>query len=123
MKLQVVTRRIIGAAMQVHSDLGPGLLESAYRTFLRHELTRRGLAVETEVPLPVVHNGVTVQVGYRLDLLVERVVAVELKVVAALLPVHHAQLLTYLRLSRLPVGLLINFKVPRLREGIKRIVN
>ena len=123
MKLEELTHEIIGAAMSVHSDLGPGLLESAYRTFLRHELTSRGLAVESEVGLPATRNGTTVEVGYRLDLLVERLVVVELKVVAALLPVHHAQVLTYLRLTQLPVGLLINFNVEHLRDGIRRVVH
>lgn len=123
MKLEALTGQIIAAAIDVHSALGPGLLESAYRTFLRNELSRRGLAVESEVPLPAVHNGAAVEVGYRRDLLVEKLIVVELKVVAALLPVHHAQLLTYLKLSQLPVGLLINFNVQHLRHGIKRVVN
>ena len=107
----------------MHSALGPGLLESAYRTCLCHDLVQRGLLVKTELPLPVTYDGARIDVGYRIDLLVAETVIVELKTVNKLMPVHHAQLLSYLRLSQCPVGLLINFHVARLRDGIKRIVN
>ena len=123
MRLNDITGEIIRAAMRVHSALGPGLLESAYRTCLCHDLVQRGLQVRTELPLPVVYDGTRIDAGYRIDLLVAETVIVELKTVSKLMPVHHAQLLSYLRLSRLPVGLLINFHVSRLRDGIKRIVN
>lgn len=123
MRLNDITGEIIRAAMRVHSALGPGLLESAYRTCLCHDLAQRGLQARTELPLPVVYDGARVEAGYRIDLLVAETVIVELKTVSKLMPVHHAQLLSYLRLSRLPVGLLINFHVSRLRDGIKRIVN
>jgi len=121
--LNEITGEIIHGALRVHSGLGPGLLESAYRTFLCHELIQKGLRVQSEVPIPVTYNGVVVDVGYRIDLLVEDVVLVELKSVSKLQPVHHAQLLSYLRLSERRVGILINFNVARLRDGIKRIAN
>ena len=123
MRLHHVTGEIVRAALRVHSALGPGLLESAYRTCLCHDLVQGGLQVKTELPLPVVYDGAKIDVGYRIDLLVDETVIVELKTVSKLMPVHHAQLLSYLRLSQRPVGLLINFHVSRLRDGIKRIVN
>jgi GxxExxY protein len=119
----VCSGHVVDAAMRVHSVLGPGVLESAYEACLAHELRSRGLTVRCQVPLPVLYEGASIELGYRLDLLVEDVVIVELKTVSKLLPIHHAQLLSYLRLSRRPVGLLINFHVPRLRDGIRRIVN
>jgi GxxExxY protein len=123
MKLGHLTGEVIQAAIRVHSILGPGLLESAYRKFLVHDLTRRGIAIDTEFPVSVTYEGATVDVGYRIDLLVEKQVVVELKTVSQLLPVHHAQLLSYLRLGGYPVGLLINFHVRRLRDGLQRVVN
>ena len=119
----VLSGHVIDAAMKVHSTLGPGLLESAYEACLAHELHTRGYRALTQHPLPVVYGGVRVEVGYRIDLLVDNTLIVELKTVAKLLPVHHAQLLSYLRLSGLRLGLLINFHVPRLRDGIKRVIN
>jgi GxxExxY protein len=118
-----LTEKIIGAAMKVHSALGPGLLESAYQACLVHELRRQGLNVKAEVILPVVYEGVEVDAGYRLDILVEDRVIVELKSVEKTLPVHEAQLITYLKLSKCKVGLLINFNVKHLREGITRRAN
>ena len=109
--------------MKVHSALGPGLLESAYLTCLEHELRARGLMVETQVPLPLVYDGLHMSIAYRIDLLVENAVVVELKVVKKLHPVHEAQLLSYLKLSGKKLGLLINFHVARLRDGIKRMVD
>ena len=120
---EAITRTIIGAALRVHSTLGPGLLESAYEACLAHELRTRQLRVAVQVPLPVLYDGIRIDVGYRLDLLVEDQVLVELKAVAKLLPIHHAQVLSYLRLGGYKVGLLINFHVPRLADGIRRIVN
>ncbi|MBI5834250.1 MAG: GxxExxY protein [Armatimonadetes bacterium] len=113
---------IIGCAFEVHSALGPGLLESAYKECLFHELAMHGLQVAKEVSLPVVYKGVALDCGYRLDLVVEDKVIIELKAVEALRPVHEAQLLSYLKLSGLRLGLLMNFNVVRLREGIKRRV-
>jgi GxxExxY protein len=109
--------------MKVHSVLGPGLLESAYQACLAHEIRNRGLAVASQVPLPVVYEGHKLEVGYRIDLVVEGRVVVEVKSVEALHPIHEAQLLSYMRLSGLRVGLLINFNVLHLRDGIKRMVD
>lgn len=118
-----VTREIIGAAIDVHRELGPGLLESAYEACLVHELTDRGLTLERQKPLPVVYRGVQLDCGYRLDLLVENSVIVELKAVDSIERIHCMQLLSYLRLSGHKVGLLINFNVEVLSTGIRRIVN
>lgn len=118
-----VTEQVIGAAMQVHTALGAGLLESTYHACLFHELTLRGLHFEHQRGLPVVDGEVHLNAGYRIDFLVENCVIVELKAVKKLLPLHRAQLITYLKLSGHPVGLLINFNVPHLRDGIKRVTN
>jgi GxxExxY protein len=118
-----LTEQIIGGAIAVHRELGPGLLESAYQTCLKHELECRGLNCRTEVELPVVYRGIALECGYRIDLLINELVVVELKTVEAILPVHEAQLLTYLKLARCPAGLLINFFVPKLTDGLKRLVN
>ncbi len=117
------SQRIIGAAMRVHTVLGPGLLESAYEACLKYELQKRGHMVRSQVTLPVNYDGLVHDVGYRLDLLVDDAVIVELKTVSELLPIHHSQLLSYLRLSRIKLGLLINFNVVQLRDGIARLVN
>ena len=118
-----LTHEIIGAAIAVHRALWPGLLESAYEACLAFELTERGLKVEQQKPLPAVYREVKVDCGYRLDLLVEDSVIVELKSVDQLAPIHDAQLLSYLRLADLQVGLLINFNVKVLTDGIRRRVN
>ena len=118
-----ITHEIIGAAMRIHSALGPGLLESAYRTCLCRELKLNNLRFKTEVTLPITYLGETTEVGYRIDLIVEETVIVEIKAVSRVGPVHESQLLSYLRLSGLPVGLLINFHVRQLRHGITRMVN
>ena len=123
MELNEVTAAVIGAAIEVHRELGPGLLESAYETCLAYELYSRGLAVERQSPLPVQYKGVRLDCGYRIDLLVVCRVVVELKTVERLAPVHHSQLLTYLRLAKLQVGLLLNFHEPTMRAGIRRVVN
>jgi GxxExxY protein len=117
-----LTRQIIGAAIEVHRELGPGLLESAYEECLCHELRLRGLAFERQVPLPLVYKGVKLDCGYRIDVLVERRVVVEVKSVECVLPIHEAQLLTYLKLGGWRVGLLINFNVPLLKDGIRRLI-
>ena len=116
-----LTNRIIGAAIEVHRHLGPGLLESAYEVCLVHELMAAGLHVERQVPLPVVYKGVSLECGYRMDLVVERQVVCELKTVDRLNDIHTAQVLSYLRLSGLRVGLLINFHQTTLKAGIKRL--
>ncbi len=117
-----ISERIIGAAIRVHSELGPGLLESVYEACLAYELSRSGLNARRQVPLPIRYSEVLIDEGYRLDLLVNDAVIVELKSVDRVLPVHEAQLLTYLRLSGYPLALLINFNVPLLRDGIVRRV-
>lgn len=117
-----LTERIIGAAIEVHRALGPGLLESAYEACLCHELSKQGVGFQRQAEMPVVYDGVRIDCGYRLDLVVEGSVIVELKSVEELAPIHEAQLLTYLRLSGLKVGLLINFNVKLLKDGIKRRV-
>ncbi len=122
-RLNRLTDAAIGAAIDVHKALGPGLLESAYEACLVFELADRGLEVERQKPVPVVYRDVTLDVGYRLDLLIERSVIVEVKAVEHLEHVHTAQLLSYLKLSGLKVGLLINFNVAVLKSGLKRIVN
>jgi GxxExxY protein len=120
--VNALTQQIIGAAIEVHRALGPGLLESAYEACLCRELSLRQIPFECQVQLPVSYKGVRVDCGYRLDILVDNIVPVELKAVEQLLPVHEAQVLSYLRLGGWQVGLLINFHVPILRQGIKRIV-
>jgi GxxExxY protein len=122
MDVNCVTGHIVDASMKVHSHVGPGLLESAYEAFLTHELRKRGLSVVVQVPLPVVYDGIRVDLGYRIDLLVEDLVVVELKALSKVLPVHEAQLLSYLKLSRHRIGLLVNFHVVHLKDGIKRLI-
>ena len=118
-----ITERIIGACIEIHRQLGPGLLESAYEECLCHELAVVGLKFERQKPLPVTYKGVKLDCGYRLDLVVEERVIIELKTVDETRPIHEAQLLTYLKLSGVSVGLLINFNVPALKQGVKWIVN
>jgi GxxExxY protein len=122
-RVNQVTGAIVSAAMKVHSVLGPGLLESAYQVCLAHELRMRGLQVITQVGLPVVYEGERLELGYRIDLLVENLVVVEIKCVEAIHPVHQAQLLSYMRLSGKQIGLLINFHVAHLKDSIKRMVD
>jgi GxxExxY protein len=120
--LNQMTEAVIGAAMEVHRALGPGLLESAYQECLCRELTVRGIPFERQRPLPLEYKGIRLECGYRLDLLVAGMLVIEVKSVEALAPVHEAQLLTYLRLGGWKVGLLINFNVPLLKQGIRRKV-
>ncbi len=118
-----ISGKIIGCAIDIHRELGPGLLESAYQACLFYELREAGLKVEQEKPLPLVYKEVRLECSYRLDLLVEDRIIVELKTVESLNYLHNKQLLTYLRISNCKLGLLINFNVPQLTQGIKRIVN
>jgi len=118
-----ITDKIIGASIEVHRVLGPGLLESAHEECLCYELSQRELKFARQVPLPVTYKEIKLACGYKMDLLVEGLVVIELKTVEGLLPVHSAQLLSYLRLSGKPVGLLINFNSPTVKSGLKRIVN
>ena len=120
-ELDEVARQVVEAAFAVHSALGPGLLESVYETCLVHELAKRGVHAVRQVVLPIHYDGLRLDAGLRLDFLVEDCLVVELKAVESLLPVHEAQLLTYLKLSGYRLGLLINFNVPLIKDGIKRI--
>lgn len=119
----ILTGVIIGAAIEVHRILGPGLLESAYETCLTFELMERGLKVKRQVELPLCYKGMNLECGYRLDLLVNDTVIIEVKAVSGIAPIHQAQLTSYLKLSGCKVGLLINFNVMMLKNGITRIVN
>jgi GxxExxY protein len=118
-----ITEKIIGAAIEVHKNLGPGLLESAYDLCLLYEFEQLGLRIEKQKPLPVIYKEVTLDCGYRLDYIVEKTIIVELKSVDALHPIHTAQLLTYLKLSSCHLGLLINFNSIKLIDGLKRVIN
>jgi GxxExxY protein len=118
-----LTQKIIGAAIEVHKALGPGLLESAYEECIAYELLIANVSFERQVPLPVSYKSVQLDCGYRLDFLIEHTVVLELKAVESLQPIHEAQLLTYLKLGGWPIGLLINFNVPVLTKGIKRMVH
>jgi GxxExxY protein len=122
MHIDKASGQVVDAAIKVHSLLGPGLLEDAYEACLAYELRKRGVAVKTQVELPVVYDEVRIDLGYRIDMLVENAVLVELKAVGKLLPIHTAQILSYLKLSRRPVGLLLNFHVLHMKDGIVRMV-
>ena len=123
MDINKLTGQVIGAAIEVHKILGPGLLESAYEECLCRELFLRKMSFERQVPLPIDYKGVKLDCGYRLDILVPDQLIVELKACEVLLPIHEAQLLTYLKLTGIKIGLLINFNVPVLKDGIKRLAN
>jgi GxxExxY protein len=114
---------IVGAAMTVHSALGPGLLESAYKFCLAHELSKRGLAIRKQVSIPIVYNDLVIENGYRIDLIANNLVIVELKAIESVTAVHRAQLLSYLRLGGFKLGYLLNFNVAHMRDGIARLVN
>jgi GxxExxY protein len=123
MDINNLSSTIIGAAIEVHKTLGPGLLESAYEECLCHELSLRGVSFERQKPLPVEYKGTKLDCGYRLDIIVENTIILELKSCEKIEPIHKAQLLTYLKLSGLHLGLLLNFNLPVMRDGIIRIVN
>ena len=123
MEVNKITGTVVDSAIKVHSVLGPGLLESAYKTCLAYELRKRGFKVVCEIPVPIVYESIRLDAGYRMDMLVENEVVVEVKAIAKVLPVHEAQLLSHLKLSDHRVGLLINFHALRLKDGIKRMVN
>ena len=123
LEINDVTGEVVGGAIAVHSQLGPGLLERAYKACLAYELRKRGLTILTEVELPVVYDGIRIELGYRMDFVVEGSVVVEVKAVSKLAPVHQAQLLSYLKLGDYRVGLLINFHSARLKDGIRRMMN
>ncbi len=122
-KINRITEKIIGCSIEVHRNLGPGLLESAYEKCLCYELTQAGFEYKQQLPLPVIYKGINLECGYRMDVVVEDLVIVEIKAIERILPVHEAQLLSYLKLYNKKVGLLMNFHVPMLKSGLKRIVN
>lgn len=123
MDVEDIAREIVDSAVKIHRALGPGLLESAYQRCLAYELQKRGLQVETEIYLPVIYDGQQIDASYRLDMLVEDVVIIENKAVEKLLPIHKAQILTYLKLRQLWLGFLINWNVRLIKHGINRVVN
>ena len=123
MDINQLSSKIIGAAIQVHKALGPGLLESAYEECICHELSSQGLSIERQKPLAINYKGIKLDCGYRLDIVVENTIIIELKSCKKIEPIHKAQLLTYLKLSGLNLGLILNFNVPVMRDGIVRIVN
>lgn len=118
-----LTQTVIGLAIEVHKQLGPGLLESAYEACLCYELSEKGISFDRQVDLPVSYKSIEIRAGYRLDIVVENKLIIELKTVERLLPVHEAQLLTYLKLSGIQTGLILNFNSAVLRDGIRRLVN
>ncbi|MBK5214597.1 MAG: GxxExxY protein [Flavobacteriaceae bacterium] len=118
-----ISSKIIGACVEVHRVLGPGLLESAYEVCLTHELRERGLEIKSQVPLPVIYKGIKLDAGYRIDMVVENKVLIEIKSVESLAPIHTAQILTYLKLKNMKLGLLINFNEVKVVNGIRRIIN
>ena len=123
MRPNEISYKVIGAAMRVHTALGVGLLESVYEKCLSNEFTRASLQFRRQARMPVVYDGTTITQAYTIDFVVENLVVVEIKCVERLLPVHRAQLLSYLKLTALPLGLLLNFRVPHLRDGIVRVIN
>jgi GxxExxY protein len=121
--IEAVASAVVDASIKVHRELGPGLLESTYQACLAHELRKRGFRVDCEIALPVRYDSIVIEAGYRIDMLVEDAVLVENKSAKAFLPIHEAQLLTYLKLSGRKIGFLINWNVPRIKDGIKRLAN
>ncbi|HRH66972.1 MAG TPA: GxxExxY protein [Bacteroidia bacterium] len=122
MEINQITHSIIGAALKVHTELGPGLLESTYQECLYYELKQTGLLVQKEKPIPLIYKSVKLEVGYRCDLVIQNLVLVELKSIEAINDIHIAQMLTYLKLAKFKVGLLINFNVLHLKDGIRRLI-
>jgi GxxExxY protein len=123
MDIEMVASKIVDAAIKVHTVLGPGLLESAYQKCMEYEMKNNGLRVECEVILPITYEKIKIDAGYRIDMIVEGCVVVENKAVEKLLPIHEAQLLTYLKMKQCKLGFLLNLNVPRMKDGIKRMVN
>lgn len=121
--IDAIASGIVDAALRIHRELGPGLLESAYEICLEHELIERGYSVERQKAQPVRYDGILIDAGYRIDLLVDELIIIERNAVAELAPIHQAQLLTYLKLSQKSLGFLINFNVPPIKNGIRRVVN
>jgi GxxExxY protein len=122
MDIECLAAHVVDSAVKVHTALGPGLLESAYQRCLIHELRRRGLKVESEIPIPIQYEGLAIDAGYRADLRVEELIIVENKAVDSIQPIHQAQLLTYLKLTGCPLGFLLNWNVARMKDGIRRMI-
>ncbi len=123
MDIEKIGKAVVNSAIKVHKALGPGLLESAYQKCLEYELSKEGLACQCEVPLPVHYEEVQIDIGYRVDMIVGNLIIIENKTVDKINPIHEAQLLTYLKVSRKKLGFLLNWNVPLIKDGIKRIVN
>jgi len=123
MDIEEIASRIVAAAIKVHTALGPGLLESAYQKCMEYELRKEELDVECEVSLPIIYEKIKIDAGYRIDMIVESSIIVENKTVEKLLPIHEAQLLTHLKMKDSKIGFLLNWNVPRMKDGIKRMVN
>lgn len=123
MEQERIASEIVDTAIKVHTKLGPGLLEGAYEACVVYELTKRGLTVRSQVPMPVRYDDIVLDIGYRLDILVENEVVLELKAIEKFLPIHNAQLLSYLRLGNYRLGFLLNFNTVHMRDGIKRVIN
>ncbi len=121
-EIEKVAEQIVDSAYKIHKAFGPGLLESAYEACMKHELNNRGLDVVSQIPMPIIYDGVMIESGFRIDLLVNDAIIVELKAVDTLLPVHKAQLLTYMKLSKKRLGFLLNFNVPLMKQGVVRLV-
>ncbi len=123
MDIEDIGRTVLGSAIKVHSSLGPGLLENAYQSCLKYELSKAGLRVECEVALPVIYETIWIDAGYRIDMLVENCIIIENKTVERLLPIHEAQILTYLKMRNCKLGYLLNWNVALMKDGIRRVVN
>jgi GxxExxY protein len=123
MEIEEIATRIVDAAIKVHTVLGPGLMESAYQKCIAYELNKDGLTVECEVVLPIVYENINIDGGYRIDMIVQGAVIIENKTVDKLMPIHEAQLLTYLKMKNCKLGFILNWNVPRMKDGIKRMVN
>jgi GxxExxY protein len=123
MEIEEIAKKIVSSAIKVHTVLGPGLMESAYQKCMEYELRNNGMQVACEVVLPITYEKITIDAGYRIDMIVENAVVIEHKTVERLLPIHEAQLLTYLKMKNCKVGFLLNWNVPRMKDGIKRMVN
>ncbi len=122
MDFDTLSNKVIGCAIEVHKELGPGLLENVYRECLAYELGNEGMPYVMEAPLPVLYKGATINFEYKIDFIIEEILILEIKSVERIIPVHHAQILTYMKLSKINTGLLINFNVPLLKDGLKRFV-
>ena len=123
MDIEAVASKIVAAAMRVHTALGPGLLESAYQKCMEYDLKQEGSQVMCEVVLPIIYRGVSIDAGYRIDMIVDECIIIEHKTVERILPIHEAQLLTYLKMKNCKLGFILNWNVPRMKDGIKRMVN